>query len=378
MAIKSVDVVVIGAGAFGAWTALSLVERGVSVLLVDMHGAGNPLASSGGESRNIRAAYGDADLYTRWSIRAWQLWQERERELGQRFLYPCGSLRMLDPGEVSLQCAVFDRVVHPYEMVDGDEVARRWPQVDFRGEHVLYEPRSGILAAQAAMAAIVRLFETKGGRMQRGHVSPPGNAPINSVTIDGKQVSADWFVFACGPWLPKLFPKLLQGWIKTPRRELFFVGPAAGDTRFDWRTCPNLTDPLGWTSADIGGGVKIAPIIRHVAFDPDDSDRMPTPALVDQVHTYVAARLPGLVGRPIVATFVSQLENSDNEHFIIDRHPDDERVFIAGGGSGHAFKMGPVIGEHVASFVESGAQNSTLAALFGLAAHGPLAANQGG
>ena len=80
----------------------------VSTLLVDMHGAGNPLASSGGESRNIRAAYGDADLYTRWSIRAWQLWQARERELGLRFLYPCGSLRMLGAIKKKLLSDKFD------------------------------------------------------------------------------------------------------------------------------------------------------------------------------------------------------------------------------------------------------------------------------
>ena len=124
--------------------------------------------------------------------------------------------------------------------------------------------------------------------------------------------------------------------------------------------------------------MKIAPIIRHVAMDPDHDDRMPSPALLGQVHGYAAARLPGLVGRPVVSTYVSQLENSDNEHFIIDRHPALADVVIAGGGSGHAYKMGPVIGEHVAGLVLDGAQDAALAALFGLAAHGPVAADQGG
>lgn len=375
---KTADIVVVGAGAFGAWTALSLVERGASVLLVDMHGAGNALSSSGGESRNIRAAYGDNALYTDWTIRAWRLWQAREAELRQQLLYPCGSLRMLDPAEVATQCAVFDRYDHAYEIIDTDEARRRWPQVTYRCDHILYERQSGILAAHDALTAITRLFEAKGGRVMRGRVRPPGTTRISAVIIEDDLVSADQFVFACGPWLPKMFPDLLGGWIKTPRRELFFIGPAAHDTRFDWRHCPNLTDPLGWTSADIGGGVKIAPIIRHVALDPDDSDRMPTPALLDQVQAYVAARLPGLTGRPIVATYVSQLENSDNEHFIIDHHPSHNNIVIAGGGSGHAYKMGPVIGEHIAEFVMSGVQDAALAARFGLAAHGPVAVNEGG
>ncbi len=374
----SADVAVIGAGAFGAWTALALRERGVDVVLIDALGPANLHGSSGGESRNIRAAYGDRELYTRWSIEAWQLWQTREQEIGLQLLYPCGSLRMLDEDAVTQQCTMFDRLTHPYEMLDGDEVARRWPQIDYRCEHILYEPNSGILAAQAAMRAIVRLFEVKGGRVIRGRVPPPTGTAIDTTTIDGERISASQFVFACGPWLPKLFPGLLEGLIKTPRRELFFIGPAPGDTRFDWRNCPNLADLLGWTSSDIGGGVKIAPVLRHVPMDPDEGDRTPTPALLDQVRAYLAARLPGLVGRPVIGTYVSQLENTDNEHFVIDRHPDYRNVFIAGGGSGHAYKMGPVIGEHVARFVLEGAQEPALAALFGLASHEPVAADQGG
>lgn len=378
MATITTDVVVVGAGAFGAWTALSLVERGMSVVLVDAYGVGNVLASSGGESRNIRAAYGERELYTRWSIEAWQLWKAREEEIGQQLFYPCGSLRVLGGDEVATQTAMFDRLAHPYEMLGHDEVALRWAQLEYRFEHILYEPRSGILLAREALQAVVQLFEAKGGRVLQARVLPPTGATVECVAIDGEKISANQFVFACGPWLPKLFPALLSDWIKTPRRELYFVGPAADDTRFDWRHCPNLTDPLGWTSSDIGSGVKIAPIIRHVPFDPDAGDRTPTPALLDQVHTYVAARLPGLAGRPVVATYVSQLENTDNEHFLIDRHPLWSNVVIAGGGSGHAFKMGPVIGAHVADFVQNGIQSPELSALFGLDAHGPVAADQGG
>ena len=376
--VLTAEVVVIGAGAFGAWTALSLREAGIDVVLIDALEPGNVQGSSGGESRNIRAAYGDRDIYTRWTIRAWDMWQAREQELGQRLLYSCGSLRMLEADAVATQSAVFDALAHPHEWLDAGEVAKRWPQIDYRCDQILYEPQSGILTARAALTAIVSLFEAKGGRFVRGRVQPPANSRMTSVTIDGATVAADRFVFACGPWLPKLFPGLLQGWIKTPRRELFFIGPHPGDTRFDWRNCPNLADPLGWTSSDIGGGVKIAPVIRHVARDPDDDDHLPTPALLDQVRAYVAARLPGLAGRPVVSTHVSQLENTDNEHFLIDRHPKHDNVFIAGGGSGHAYKMGPVIGEHVARFVVQGVQEPEFAALFGLASHGPVAANRGG
>lgn len=375
---RSADIIVIGAGAFGAWTALSLVEQNAKVVLVDAYGVGNALASSGGTSRNIRAAYGEHELYTRWSIRAWSLWREREAELGQQLLYPCGSLRMLENHEVAAQRAAFNGFAHPHELLDTAEVSYRWPQVDYRSEHILYEPESGILAAHSALTAVARLFEAKGGCVVQGRVERPTGRTMGAITVCGERMSANRFVFACGPWLCTLFPDLLDGWIKTPRRELFFLGPAAGDDRFDWQRCPNLADPLGWTSSNIGEGVKVAPVIRHIALDPDDGDRMPTAALVDQVRAYVAARLPGLVGRPVVGTYVSQLENTDNDDFIIDRHPRYDNIFIAGGGSGHAYKMGPVIGEHVAQFVLTGKQDPAEALLFGLQAHGPVAPGRGG
>lgn len=375
------DVVVVGAGTFGAWTALELIERGASVLLVDAFGPGNPIGSSGGESRNIRAAYGDREIYTRWAMRAWSLWLAREQELGLRCLYPSGSLRLLAPAEMTVQNEVFDRLDYPYEVLTTAEVRRRWPQIGYaEANPILYEPKSGILAARDALIAIVARFRSLGGRYRTGRVeiAKAAKGRLGSVRIDGEALSADRFVFACGPWLPRLFPDLLGRHIKTPRRELFFLGPAPGDTRFGWEHCPCLADPLGWTSADVGGGVKFAPVIRHVPMDPDDGSRMPTPALLDQVRHYAALRLPALADRPVVATYVSQLENSDNEHFIIDRHPGLTDVVIAGGGSGHAFKMGPVIGEHVAGLVLDGVRDDETAALFGLAAHGPVAADQGG
>ena len=375
------DILVIGAGAFGAWTALELVERGARVTLVDAYGPGNAMGSSGGESRNIRAAYGEKEIYTRWAMRAWDLWRMREGELGMRCLYPSGSLRVLPPREMAVQRSVFERLGHPYEALTSDEVRHRWPQIGYcEADPVFFEPNSGVLAAYDALVAIVNLFVAKGGRYRRARIAVPETAVprLGALSIDGEATAADRFVFACGPWLPRLFPDLLGDRIKTPRRELFFLAPEPGDRRFDWDCCPSLADPLGWTSPDIGSGVKFAPIIRHVPMDPDDGNRMPTPALLDQVRAYAAARLPDLAHAPVVSTYVSQLENSDNEHFIIDRHPALDDVIIAGGGSGHAFKMGPVIGQHVAQFVLGGSQPPELAALFALAAHGPVGSDQGG
>src|SRR6185436_19694862 len=88
------DVVVVGAGAFGGWTALYLREMGHSVTLIDQYGPGNSRATSGGESRQIRALYGEREIYTRWVLQAFDRWQAREAEWGKRLFFRTGQLSL--------------------------------------------------------------------------------------------------------------------------------------------------------------------------------------------------------------------------------------------------------------------------------------------
>ena len=373
------EVAVVGAGAFGAWTALILRERGADVLLIDAYGPGNVRSSSGGESRNIRAAYGEKEIYTRWTIASWQEWQEREREFGMRLLYPSGSLRGGPEGESEAQARIFSSLGQPFELLTGREAEHRWPQLVFHDvERLFYEPLSGILLARDALLAVTNAFLRKRGRMIAGRAGLHLRGERLALDVDGSTVEAERIVLACGPWLPKLLPELLADRIRTPRRELFFIAPAPGDRSFGWEHCPNVADPISWTSSDIGNGFKVAPKLRGVLMDPDDGDHMPSPALLDEVRSYLRRRAPALAERPVVSTFVGQLENSATEDFLIDRHPSDPRLIIAGAGSGHAFKMGPAIGAYVADLVLGEPQAPNLQSIFGLAAHRPLRADEGG
>ncbi len=374
------DVVVIGAGAFGGWTALSLREHGLSVTLVDAYGAGNPHASSGGESRNIQFAYGDRAIYTRWARRAWDAWQRREQEFGRRLLFPSGSLRFRPKPVLDTDAAVFDRLGRAYEVLPGAEIRRRWPQIHSEDdEFAFYERNSGIVKARDSLIAVSEMFGRKGGTVQLGYAVPGSSKSgrLETVIVNGEPLSAGAFVFACGPWFPKVLPSLLGDRIKVPRRELFFIGAARGDMRYRWENAPYLSDATVYTSSDIGGGYKIAPTLRNVPMDPDDGDRLPTPFLLDQVSAYLARRLPGLVGRPVIQSHVCQLERTDNDHYIIDRHPDFANAWLAGGGSGHAFKMGPVLGEYVADRVLGHADDPETRAFFPLASHRPVPEGQG-
>lgn len=367
------DVVVVGAGAFGGWTALTLRERGAKVTLVDVYGPGNPRAASGDETRSIRASYGDREIYSRWAINAMSAWEARQDEFGRRLFYPNGSLRVMSAERLAAQRVIFEKLAIGHEVLAPAEVHHRWPQVRFDDvDTVFFEHSGGVLKARESMIAVAEAFMHKGGRIRIGHAvaGAQGSGKLTNVLLDGEPLAAGAFVFACGPWLPKLMPSILGNRIRVPRREVFYIGSPANDRRYRWEHLPNISDLDTYTTSDTDYGYKVAANLPDISFDPDSGDRIATPFLTEQVEKYVAKRLPALVGQPVVASRVCQTEYSDNNHFIIDSHPDLANSWIAGGGSGHAFKMGPVLGEYVADRVLGVAEDVELKALFGLGSHG--------
>ena len=358
------SVVVVGAGCFGAWTAYRLAQSGHAVTLLDAYGPGNSRASSGGETRVIRMGYGAQEIYTRWSWRSLELWKAFIERADATLFHETGVLWMArghDPLTTST-LDTLERVGVPHERLSRAQLDSRWPQIDFGADAwAIHEPRSGVLMARRAVEAVVREAVREGTRYVDSIVQPPdvGRGRIDAVTTQsGETVSATAFVFACGPWLPKLFPDLLGDRIFATRQEVLYFGPPPGDRRFAPPAMPAWID-FGeemYGIPDIEGrGFKIA-LDRHgPPFDPDTGDRI-AGQTVDAVRAYLARRFPALRGAPLVAAEVCQYENSCNGDFLIDRHPQLENVWLVGGGSGHGFKHGPALGEYVARLVTEGGE----------------------
>ncbi len=177
-----------------------------------------------------------------------------------------------------------------------------------------------------------------------------GRRLVDVVLGDGRRLAAGTFVFAAGPWLPRLFPGLLGNLIRVTKQDVFFFGPAGGDGRFTSAELPTWVDYdaafYGVPGID-GRGPKLAPDRYGPVFDPSPGERIVDPDSTRLARAYAARRFPALAGQPIVETRVCQYETTPDSHFIIDRHPDLENAWIAGGGSGHAFKHGPRIGEYL-------------------------------
>jgi sarcosine oxidase len=170
-------------------------------------------------------------------------------------------------------------------------------------------------------------------------------------TKQGEPINAGQFVFACGAWLGQIFPNDLGSRIFPSRQEVFFFGIPAGETRFAPPSLPTwlFQEDLVYGMPDIEGrGLKIAFDEHGERVDPDTQSRIVTPEMTKSVREYVARRFPDLRDAPIVETRVCQYENTSSGDFLIDRHPEMENLWFAGGGSGHGFKHGPAVGEYLA------------------------------
>lgn len=354
-------VVVIGAGAFGGWTALELRRRGAAVTLIDAWGPGHVRSSSGGETRVIRAGYGSRAHYTRMAVRALALWRAREAEWGRRFLHDTGVLWMFggdrafaDATRQALHaCGAAVREFTP------SEAERAFPQISFEDVSTVFlEPDAGWLLARRACEHVAERLVAAGGVYRHAAAVPPawdGGTATRLQLQEGDPIAGDVFVFACGPWLGAMFPDVIGSLVVATRQEVHYFGTPAGDPRFTDEGLPAWIDFRQRQIYGIPGnahrGFKVADDTTGPLMDPTTGDRNATPASVSAARAFLAQRFPALADAPHVGSEVCQYESSPDADFIIDRHPGAANVWLLGGGSGHGFKMGPAVGELVASLI---------------------------
>ena len=356
------DVIVVGAGVFGAWTAWNLQRKGRKVLLLDAWGAAHSRGSSGGETRLIRTEYAGNALYTGWAWESLAEWRKLSERHESPIFHETGALYIYakDTAKIDESIALQRGLGIPIEKLTASEMAKRWPQINFDDIAVgVLQPTMGTLMARRSVQILVGEFVREGGSLRQLSVNPPRleRARLEAITgSGGESLRADRFIFACGPWLPKLFPEVVGGRIVPTRQEVFYFASDPGDTRFAPPHLPawvDASDPdLHYGFPDIEyRGFKVA-LDRHgPTYDPDAEDRTITDQGLANVRTYLARRFPDLAKRPLASSEVCQYENTDNGHLLIDRHPAWSNAWIVGGGSGHGFKHGPAVGRYVTDLV---------------------------
>jgi sarcosine oxidase len=370
---SKLHIAVVGAGAFGGWTALHLLERGARVTLLDAWGPGNSRASSGGETRIMRGTYGPDQPYTELAARSLKLWEKYERRWKKRFLHRTGVLWMVSSRDDAYERGSIDVLREAgikFEKLSTAMVKRRWPQINFASvQWGIFEPECGYLDARVSCQAVVDAFVAGGGEYRQLavlHEENAGSASLRALVLsDRSWLKADIYVFACGPWLGKMFPETLAHIIRPTKQDIFFFGPPAGDSLFTDAHLPVWGDHLSGdhVSSDHGGrffygipgsdrrGFKVADDTRGREFDPTSGERVVGVATLKRVREYMAFRFPAMKDAPLIETRVCQYEQTPDSHFIVDRHPRMDNVWLVGGGSGHGFKHGPALGETMTQLI---------------------------
>jgi glycine/D-amino acid oxidase-like deaminating enzyme len=345
----------------GASLAWWLAREGVGVTLVDQFEPGDPRASSGGESRLIRCSHGSDRDYTRSAHRARALWREVEAEAEAELMVECGvawfAHREGGWETESLETLVDTRI--PAERLEPDEAQGLFPSLGTSDlAFVLYEPEAGVLRAERAVGVLARQAVAHGARVERAVARPEdGHVRFD----DGRRLEADAVVWACGPWLPELFPEHLE--LRVTRQDLCFFdgGPA-------WAS-PGVP---GWVDYDLavygtgdldGHGVKAAPDAEGPVLPASAPLEATDPASERAARDYLALRFPALAHAPLRSTRACRYELTTDGHFVAAPLPGRAGHWMLGGGSGHGFKHGPALAERLGGALLEG---RPLPAHFGL------------
>jgi glycine/D-amino acid oxidase-like deaminating enzyme len=355
---KGKSIVVIGAGAFGGWSALFLLRKGYKVTLVDAWGPGNSRSSSGDETRVIRSTYGNNELYFDMNVRALSLWKEHERLWNKKLFQNKGVLWLCYQQHNPLidDSIPFTRKHKmEYEHLSVQELKKRYPVVSTEGlSHAWFDSFGGCLRARDAMQAVQKAFIKEGGTYIQAYAVPGKiqHGHMDAVMLsNGQTISSEVFIFACGSWLGTLFP-VLQNTITCTKQEVYYFG-------VPHQHAEALENFPVWVDVDgadyyygIPGnnyrGFKIGVDKRGEIFNPTTGDRTANADVLLKARKFIAHRFPLLKDAPLVENRVCPYENSPDGNFLFDHHPEATNLFFLGGGSGHGFKHGPALGELVA------------------------------
>lgn len=349
------DVAVIGLGGMGSAAAWHLAHRGASVVGFEQFSTAHAFGSSHGESRVIREAYFEDPCYVPLLRRAYDLWAETAEASGEALLTLCGGLMIGRPeeGVVAGSIASAREWDIPHEVLDAEEIRRRWPQMTPRDDQIaLFEHRSGFVPPEASVRAHAMLARKAGAELHFETKVDALRMTENGVEISAgdRRWSVDRVVVTAGPWTGTLLPRWAPA-LSVKRVPMFWFEPEDwaryGVGRFPvhvWDDAERLRLYGFPAHGDPRGGVKVSFFRAGDACPPDRVDRYVTPEEIEAMRAHLAERIPGLAGPCLKAT-VCLYTDSPDEHFIIGLHPENERVVLAAGFSGHGFKFVPVVGE---------------------------------
>jgi sarcosine oxidase len=377
--VGAYDAIVVGLGAVGSATAYQLAKRGARVLGLDKFAPPHDRGSSHGSTRITRLAIGEGEHYTPLAIRAHEIWREIEHETGADLLCTNGGLVISSPDKTSIThvegffentVAAARRFGITHELIDAHEIRRRYPMFAVADEEFGYfEPGAGFLRPESCVHAQLQLAQKYGADLHvretvRGFDCTAAHA---IVTTDAGSYQAERVVVAAGAWLPELIGgphpfrvfRQVQYWF-APRDGVAAFRPDRFPV-FIWELRSQRQGIYGFPATDgMTGGIKIATEHFESATDPQNVKREVSRNEISAMYeNFVAPHFP-CVTSSCVRTATCLYTVTPDFGFVIDRHPDSDRVILASPCSGHGFKHSPAIGEALAQIVIDGTSRQNL------------------
>jgi sarcosine oxidase len=369
------DVIVLGLGATGSAALYQLAKRGARVLGLDRHAPPHAFGSTHGDTRITRLAIGEGAHYTPLALRSHEIWRELERESGEVLLTTNGGLIISSQNKKAFThvneffantVAAAERFGIAHERLDANAIRARFPQFAVGDDEYGYLERdAGYLRPEACVRMQLHGARKSGAELRVDEPAlslEPGPDGVTVVTSRG-QYEADRLIIAAGPWVPGFLRNDLAGLFKVHRQVLYWfdiegqLEPFLPDRFpvFIWELRDTRQGIYGFPAVDgKGGGLKIATEQYGATTTPDGVLRdVGTDEIAEMHAKYVAPYFPRLSARCVRAVTCLYTVTSDFA-FVVDHHPDSERVIVASPCSGHGFKHSAALGEALAQLLLEG------------------------
>ena len=356
------ETIVIGVGGMGSAAVYHLARRGCKVLGIERFDIPHDQRSSHGVNRIIRLAYYEDPSYVPLLFRAYELWRELEQTAGEQLLHITGGIDAGPSGsdvfEGSLRSCEEHGLTH--EMLSSTELHRRFPGYQLPPDNIaVYQKDGGFLLAEGCIVAHVAAAQALGaevhGREQVLEWESVGRTM--GVVTDRGVYEAETLIITAGAWAANQVDYLAS--LAVPERQVLAWFQPVRPEFFTPQNFPvfNLLVEEGrFYGFPVFGipGFKVGKY-HHLGeqTDPDHLDRESNERDEDVLRSFTQRYFPD-AGGPTMTLKVCMFTNSPDEHFIIGPHPDNARVFLAAGFSGHGFKFCSIVGEILADLSQKG------------------------
>lgn len=355
------DVAVIGLGAMGSAALFHLARRGHKVVGLDRFQVGHDRGSSHGESRAIRLGYFEHPSYVPLARRAYENWAELERLTGETVLTKTGVLEIGKPGSVIFNGSVQASRLHllEHEVLDGAEIRRRYPQFTLPDDYMaVWQPDGGFVRPELANRLHLELAREQGAEVRFGTqvlgLEPSGGGV--RLRTDKEEIVAGRVVVSAGGWIGDLVPEL-KTHLSLARQVLCWFEPRTQEAVALGKLPVFIVDgedDIAYGFPDIGSGFKCASHLASGALAHADEAKQDAGAGDEaRMRDFLEAYLPAAAG-PLTAMKTCFYTKTEDEDFVIDLHPGDDRIVLASPCSGHGFKFASVIGEVLADLATEG------------------------